>query len=243
MEKKEQFYAELKGVYSYFYEWKESIERNKKSYSEEDYKFQLEVLQSLRAQLKYFGKKTWLEIEKTIIPENGDTVETEEETKTRVQKIITFKNYVNKYLDDYNDVYNAYKNEVDEEEKEELLREVGFYLDAVKSNNYKFEEILADEKRDKLKEAVKVLDQTHTMSFDPFKIDHNQHIILKTKEELEEERDIIIGMSDSAFDRFDKAKQEGIILLLNKLYDLYINDSVVAEELERDFLVRKNSMN
>ena len=49
-------------------------------------------------------------------------------------------------------------------------------------------------------------------------------------------------MSDSAFDRFDQAKKKGIIDLLNKLYNSYISDALIMEEIEKekqDVVVRK----
>lgn len=241
MNNKEKFYAELKGVYAYLFEWKESIERNKNNYSKEEYQFQLDTLQSLRGQLKFFGNKAWEEIEKSalIYKEN---IETEEEQRNRVQKIVTFKNYTNNYYDDYLEVYDKLQDTKDPEEHEALNREIGFYLDAIKSSNYKFEKAIIDENRERIIDIVSVLDQTHVMSFDPFKIDHDRHIILKSKDELEAERDIILGMSDSAFDRFDQAKKKGIIDLLNKLYNSYISDALIMEEIEKekqDVVVRK----
>lgn len=234
MNKKEQFYAELKGVYAYLYQWKETIERNRNTYNEEDYKFQLDVLQSLRGQLKFYGNMTWNEIEKTYQKkDNLDLTENYEERFKRVSNILNLKDKTNYYYDECQKLYDEMKETTDIDKKEAQKREMDFLMDAYKSSNYKFEEAIIDPRREKIKDILRVIDSTNCygIDFDPFTVD-DKHIVLKSVEDLKNDRLNIFAIAIGAFDHFDETKKDSICKLLLKLYDSYIEDAKIVKLIE-----------
>lgn len=233
MNNNEKFYAEVKSLYAYLYEWKESLERNKGDYSLDDYNFMHDVLQSLRGQLKYFGKQTWERIEK----DEAFKCETEEERIKRLKYIIDLKNNQNENLDYYKKVFNEYKKETNPDKKESLNRELGFLKDNIESTSYKLDNATTTKNTEKIKDYVRILNPDYTISFDIYKTKDN-YITFKTEEELENERSIVLSEADSSFDRFDLGKKEGVIKLFNNLYDTYVSDIKLIQKLDNKNLVK-----
>ena len=60
----------------------------------------------------------------------------------------------------------------------------------------------------------------------------------KRKQELENERSIVLSEADSSFDRFDLGKKEGVIKLFNNLYDTYVSDIKLIQKLDNKNLVK-----